>query len=222
MVIVTGYHRSGTSMLARLVHENGVCMGTPESLKTKPTKHNRAGHYEDTDFRNLNDLLLKERGYKVTSWKVPTEKNVPVEPGREVAQRMAALIVGREERGIPWGFKDPRTMLTVGAWAHVMRSLFIPFRIILIRRNSREVGISQQVRGDCCPQQSAKLQQAYYMRFLASLAITCPNKLFLQLDYGRCLEYREETAKAIGEFVGIGIKNLSAIRPHLRRSAAND
>jgi len=65
---VTGMHRSGTSMVAHLLHLSGVYLGDPQDLFTA-TSHNQDGHWEHTRFIQLNDDILDELG---AGWDCPS------------------------------------------------------------------------------------------------------------------------------------------------------
>src|SRR5205809_285670 len=57
VICVTGMHRSGTSMVARLLSLCGVYLGSPENL-SRSAPDNRDGFWENPDFVELNDNLL--------------------------------------------------------------------------------------------------------------------------------------------------------------------
>ena len=58
-VIVTGAGRSGTSAVARVLHESGVPMGRELAA---PSSINPRGFYEDRDVLALNERILRELG----------------------------------------------------------------------------------------------------------------------------------------------------------------
>lgn len=86
VVYVAGMHRSGTSMVARMIYNCGVYLG-PEPDLTHPTPDNERGLWENLDFMNLNNALLKELG---GIWDAPpplpkTWKNAGLGPLRDRA-----------------------------------------------------------------------------------------------------------------------------------------
>lgn len=94
MIIVTGTGRSGTSTVARLLHERlGVRMG---ERFDPPSKSSPRGSYEDLDFRELH---------------VAFQRGTVGLPG---FRRGVELLVG--ERTEPWGFKDPRACHLLGLY----------------------------------------------------------------------------------------------------------
>src|SRR5512141_1502286 len=64
---IAGMHRSGTSLVAALLHACGVFVG-PEHELTKPATDNQAGHFENLDFVKLNDDIISHFG---GSWNDP-------------------------------------------------------------------------------------------------------------------------------------------------------
>ena len=56
-VCIAGMHRSGTSMVARILSECGVYLGEPTEL-LPPAPDNVAGPFEHKEFLQLNDEVL--------------------------------------------------------------------------------------------------------------------------------------------------------------------
>ncbi|MCK4816954.1 hypothetical protein KA005_14390, partial [bacterium] len=54
-IIILGMHRSGTSIVANMLHRIGISMG--EDL-LKSDKFNPNGYYEDADFLGINKGIL--------------------------------------------------------------------------------------------------------------------------------------------------------------------
>ena len=56
-VCIAGMHRSGTSLVARLLNLTGVYLG-PEERMIPPKPDNPTGFWENLDFVHLNDQIL--------------------------------------------------------------------------------------------------------------------------------------------------------------------
>ena len=56
-LIVLGMHRSGTSVLARILNMMGAYFG-PEGVSMGPTKSNPKGYWERQDVMQLNEFIL--------------------------------------------------------------------------------------------------------------------------------------------------------------------
>ncbi len=105
IVCILGMHRSGTSCLAGCLEERGLYLG--DVVNSAP--HNRKGNKENIELREINDEVLAFNG---GSWDRPPERvswNAALQRRRD---RHIASYCARE----PWGFKDPRTLLTLPFW----------------------------------------------------------------------------------------------------------
>ena len=111
--LVLGMHRSGTSLVANLLHNHGIDMGQGH-WKPGPNEDNPNGYFEDYRFRAINDDLLKASKYHVKDW----EYRIPhiATPNKKINKRMNTLksIIAKKER--PCGAKDPRFCLTWRRW----------------------------------------------------------------------------------------------------------
>ncbi len=107
-------HRSATSLIARnLNHE--VHMG---SNLLKGLDDNPKGHYESVDVIKINDKILTHCG---GSWCNPPSHDKILKCVGMFDDEMKVLIDKEikitEEMGYEsWGFKDPRTCLTIDLW----------------------------------------------------------------------------------------------------------
>src|SRR5689334_9877924 len=102
VLVVLGMHRSGTSLIAQWLKTCGVPMG--DNLHGANIG-NPEGHFEDMDFLNLHERILKFNNLCSDG-----VINRTVSPESFVAE-MANLIRDKNNRNIQWGWKDPRTCL---------------------------------------------------------------------------------------------------------------
>lgn len=106
LLIVTGPGRSGTSAVARVLHESGLCMGTDFG---PPSEHNPLGFYEELSVRELNERIFADCGLQVVRPWPPRDAVLRV--AGHYRDTMAALA-----RTDASGWKDPRFCLTLEAW----------------------------------------------------------------------------------------------------------
>lgn len=111
---ILGMHRSGTSLLSRILHQKGVNMGN--RLDANPSFGNQDGHYEDKEPLAINTRLLKLNG---GNWQNPPESFNPLTYSKKFRYllcrfRMLRYIHSRSSEN--WGFKDPRLVLTFSLW----------------------------------------------------------------------------------------------------------
>jgi len=138
---IAGMHRSGTSMIASLLHTCGLDLG-PKKDFLPPAPNNPEGFWESRSFLRLNDAILKELG---GSWDHPPRMDVAgweIKPSlphlRKRAGELARRFAGRE----PWGWKDPRNCLTLPLW----RKLLPKMKVLICVRNPLAVAESLRLR----------------------------------------------------------------------------
>ena len=147
-VLITGMHRSGTSMLAGLLAEMGLFLGA----RLDPNE-------EDYFFLRLNEWMMRRAG-GAWDWPLPTRHFLGQERFLEdtvtfLRRRLQSLrfgsyigysrlLLGRRRRRLerPWGWKDPRTVFTFQAWSR----LFPEARLLYIQRNGVDVARSLVLR----------------------------------------------------------------------------
>ncbi|HEV8630679.1 MAG TPA: glycosyltransferase, partial [Thermoanaerobaculia bacterium] len=124
--MVTGMHRSATSLVASLLHDAGVPMG-PDLLG--PELGNARGHFEDRGFFDFHQQALLARG------RLPVMGgDFAFAPTAAETQRALGLVAARRKSG-PWGFKDPRASLFLDFW----QSLIPEACFLLLYRHPLEV-----------------------------------------------------------------------------------
>lgn len=104
--VVLGMHRSATSLVAQGLHRCDIFMG--EKL-LGPHESNPYGHWEDVSFIGVNDKILQTAG---GAWDNPPQETAIIEAGKELAEPIRRLIERKEKEPF-WGWKDPRTTLTI-------------------------------------------------------------------------------------------------------------
>ena len=111
-LIVAGFHRSGTSLVCRLLHRAGLFLGYD---LMGAAFSNPYGHFEDVEVVRLHEQLLADNGQ---TWMV-SEPFLPVivEPHWRGMERIVQL---RNAEHSLWGFKDPRVCSFMMAWKHLL------------------------------------------------------------------------------------------------------
>ena len=113
ITIILGMHRSGTSTFAGVLHLNKILMGNYKNFWPRPLAQNPKGFYENYDFRKINDQLLEEAGYTVKSYNSIVPK---LDPSKKILSKMKKIILDTDKENNDWGWKDPRTCLTINWW----------------------------------------------------------------------------------------------------------
>ena len=124
-------------MLTRLLHACGLELG-PESEMMAAQGDNPDGFWENLRFVALNDEILSELG---GAWDLPPVRDFKsdrLDPLRAKAE----LLIEDFRSAAHWGWKDPRTSLTLPFWQELLPTL----KVIVMVRNPLEVAYSLRKR----------------------------------------------------------------------------
>jgi hypothetical protein len=115
-VIVLGFHRSGTSMLMRLLNLLGVYLGPEEDLLEAVEADNPRGYWEPRWVNDLNDAILARFGGTYDDPpRLPAGWHA--DPSLDALRAEARAGLRRAFDGAAlWGVKDPRLCLTLPFW----------------------------------------------------------------------------------------------------------
>lgn len=106
-VLILGVHRSGTSCLAGSLQQHGLFLGDVFERNS----HNLRGNRENAEIMQLNNTLL---WYNDGSWDNPPQS---IKWNADHVLCRDKIIAKFCQSGYPfWGFKDPRTLLTLDFW----------------------------------------------------------------------------------------------------------
>jgi len=138
-VIIAGFHRSGTSLTAQLLHHAGLFLGEEFLGANSSNPH---GHFEDTEIVRFHDQLLADNGF---NWQVSSPFLPVVTP--YYWKKLESMIERRQLEHSLWGFKDPRVCLFLMVWKYLLPNakVLIIYRhytdsfYSLARRHSRQL-----------------------------------------------------------------------------------
>jgi hypothetical protein len=162
-ICLAGMHRSGTSMVARVLHDCGLYLGPQEELGFDASDGER--HWENIRFVALNEKILNRLG---GAWHNPPKLPAGWECKPEVqsltlpAKKLIAMLSRDHQL---WGWKDPRNSLTVPFW----RALIPELKVVICVRNPLETSRSLQARGDAIAMGAFQLWLTYYRELLVAL-----------------------------------------------------
>lgn len=115
-IVVLGMHRSGTSCLTGIMQRFGVELG--EVFTANP--HNKKGNRESAQIMSLNDNILAFNG---GSWDEPV---IVAKWNQQQREERDAIIAELSYAAFDhWGFKDPRTLLTLPFWSEAIEPQYI-------------------------------------------------------------------------------------------------
>lgn len=125
-LIVAGFHRSGTSLTAQILHRAGLFLGDSMLPENRSNSH---GHFEDWEIVELHQKILEDNGL---TWQVDGPSLPDVEESHH--QRMRGISESRGAEHALWGFKDPRVCLFLREWKNLLPGA----KVLLVYRNPVE------------------------------------------------------------------------------------
>jgi GT2 family glycosyltransferase len=196
-ICIAGAHRSGTSMLTRLLHACGLFLGPKDALMP-PQADNPDGFWEHLGFVALNDELLNALG---GAWDLPPKTDENFSDARMDSLRMKArlLIEGFGSAHV-WGWKDPRNSLTLPFWQNLMPDL----KTLIMVRSPLEVAYSMRERNGTSYAFGLRLWEIYNRRLLEAAGKR--DRLFTHYDL--FFENAEKELERIANFVGLPSTNI--------------
>jgi hypothetical protein len=226
IVIVCGMHRSGTSAMSGLLHNNGVVMGREEKKEffPPPQIQNPKGFFENKHFRQINDNLLKKINYHVKSFD-PKISKVYAHIGDQ-RPSMISLVKGYQREFTHWGWKDPRTCLTLYAWFDVFKELRLleNLRIVVMFRSFYEIAESMRRRNnrETREYQFFDLCIEYYKKLFYYLNSFNSTVSFKVVDFYDLLHFTRPTCDSLGLFIDKDIIDTSFIDPSISSMSAQN
>ena len=159
ILVVTGMHRSGTSLTASLLQSAGLDIG--QNL-VGPANGNVKGFFENQDFLEFHEMVLRSQEINDVGWTL--QEQIDVE---EQYVEKAKEIIYESSRSPIWGWKDPRTTLFLDFWLGLLPNA----NFLLIYRSPWEVVDSLYRRGDHIffehPELAVQIWMHYNQKLLA-------------------------------------------------------
>lgn len=199
-VIVLGMHRSGTSVVAGILQILGVPMGEDA---WGSNYSNPFGHFEDKEFIDLNDRILKMAG---GDWSHPPKREDIIRAGEMFRDEVKYIIEKRNGLNM-WGWKDPRTILTLEIFIH---HILNP-RFVITYRNNLEIAQSLKERDGFSIEESLHLIQLYNIALDGILRHYQGEEAHL-LAYENILANPQLESEKIAQFVGLEMSNVQSKR----------
>lgn len=133
-IIITGMHRSGTSLIANFFGANELQLG---SNLMQQGKGNPLGHFEDWEFVDFHNDVLKENNFYIY---FRTQPKIKI---RNHHISNALTLIQNKSLYEFWGWKDPRTILFLNLWQSILpdaRYIFVyrDFSMVVKSLLSRE------------------------------------------------------------------------------------
>jgi len=142
-IIISGIHRSGTSLLTRIIEDNSVFFGDNKDINN-----------ESLFFQNINKWIMSTNS---STWDNPNSfiDTIDKESFDMLTNKIKILLNSRSNfryfgnkyffkkrnffnMSSPWGWKDPRNIFTLPFWI----TLFPSSKVIIVKRHPYDVSIS--------------------------------------------------------------------------------
>lgn len=209
MLIITGSGRSGTSAVARLIHQAGISVGHD---LIAADGGNEEGYFEERAIIEMNDTILKPLA--LNQWFATATRDDVLRAASEQGETMRALV----ETATP-AWKDPRFSWTLESWIEHLPEL--P-RIVVCLRSPAEVVKSTSryfgLEGGEATRAVEHLWRCQYERLLEVIAEY--NLDAITIEYRALQRAPKRTAASLACFVGRPLDASAAVRRDLRHHSA--
>lgn len=193
--VVTGMHRSGTSILSALT----TCFGSSIGQNVmKPLPENPRGFWENQSIADMNDEILRTLGAR---WDLPK-----IEPWSETAHLVEALYLDKVKQLISVQFrdtpritiKDPRIAFVLPLWIKALDDLGYGTKVLHIVRNPDEVYQSIHHRNGFSHTHSDLLWLETISSILSS---SLPELLLIQ--HNHLYKNHRDTISSVSDYLGL-------------------
>lgn len=218
-IVVLGMHKSGTTLVAQMLHRSGIAMVDDEQAGG----YDDGNHFERASTNALNKSLLgRSGGNSLRTFRPLGAEEVTAKLRAEALD----LVGGLERRAEPWGFKDPRSCLTYPVWKQVLPA----HRIICVYRSPAEVHAHYTRKKSLDTTRGIRTLRAWYEYNQGMLQAfeQAPAANRLLVDYATLMQNSGELTR-LSEFVGLEMRDErvaslrragAAVGPRLRAEAS--
>jgi hypothetical protein len=204
MFLICGSGRSGTSAVARVLHESGISMGRD---LIEADASNPQGYFEERGVVMVNDAILNDVG--LHHWFATATRAQIMAAARERRDFMGMLAYAASP-----GWKDPRFCWTLEPW---LEALSERPRIIVCLRSPLEV-VQSTLRYYALDSDEARgaaehTWRCEYERLLEVIEVYALDAI--SIDYAALCADAASALAPIARFAGRPL-DASGVRPHLR------
>jgi len=189
-----GMHRSGTSLTQKILNLIGVSIGPADKLH-KPQPDNPKGFWEQSEIVSINDKILSLFN---GSWQNPPRftdnwaKSYAIDQLKVVAYDVIEKYFQSEKI---WGFKDPRTSLTLPFWQEIIPEM----KYIICIRNPLDVSLSLKNRNNFSIEKGLTL----WIHYNISAILNTSNQKIIFISYENIISEPETQIDRLLKFIDI-------------------
>lgn len=170
LFLVLGMHRSGTSLLTRLLR----CLDAQTTDRlVDPMPDNPKGFFEDRDIYEFHEnALMPALGATWDSVRLPNWAAMDNQTGRSL-HKQALHILQRNYHWdqTAWTIKDPRFMILLPFWLPLLERMFAKVNFVLALRDPKEVAASLLHRNNLTAKHAEDLFAHYWLSALSILEL---------------------------------------------------
>ena len=197
VVAIAGMHRSGTSLTTSLLESAGLFVG---DRLLGSNLSNPKGHFEDLDFVELHQNILRSQGVCSQGWTDNTSMEIQPE-----YFNTARNILSRKDNYPVWGWKDPRTTLFLDFWS----SLIPHAKYIFVYRSPWEVVDSLFRRGDSLfqndPEVAIQTWINYNQKILRFCASTSQPWILIRIE--DAIDHPQFIINSVNQKLGLNLRS---------------
>jgi len=202
-IIILGMHRSGTSMLSGMLDRLGIAMGEDQPGRQVS---NPMGHFEDGDLLSLNELILSQAG---GSWDNPPTAAQIQNQAAPLDDRIQKIILDKRHANQDqhWGWKDPRTSLTIKLYLPYLRNPYI----IWSQRDPDSISNSLRIRNKMPEHEANKLTE-HYQRQIIDFLRDHPELPVLRISYQEMIDQPEFWISKVVNFLDLDVDEAQLLK----------
>lgn len=218
-ICVFGMHRSGTSMITRMLVSCGLEVG-PSSELLGPTSENPTGYFERQSMVLVNDGVLASFGAAWDHLPRPLPARWWEDPALAPLEQRGRALLADFPPGRAWGWKDPRNSITLPFWDALVGE---PAAAVLCVRNPLDVAASLARRGSMSPQLALHLWSSYSE---SALALARDGRAHVMTHYDAYFEDPRAEVERVATAVGLDpggdqvVAAAAAARPEHRHGSS--
>lgn len=205
-IIVLGMHRSGTSLLTKVLEMSGAWLGEKEDVSAKGPD-NPTGFWEHGAVRSINQCLLEASGADWDSVLGFDLKKVPQSINQHLLDEAKEIVAHLQTHKV-WAIKDPRLCLTLPWWQPIIGKVIV----IYINRSPLDIARSLEVRNQMSCDTGIALWE-YYSRCAAANSRDLP---LIVVNYDQLVDDPEKAQASLVKSV------LKAGKINLSKSTSQD
>lgn len=162
IILVLGMHRSGTSLIAKLISDWGAYMGND---LMPANKYNQNGYWEYNPLVDFHERLLEKTNNK---WYAPSEEINTKDLLSEFGDEARQLVNIMDQSESVWCWKDPRMPLFLDFWKEILTGREIIY--IISNRSPNDIAASLLNRDKMPVSIALSLWEFTTMRIFQSLS----------------------------------------------------